>query len=76
MIECINWVNMDTAVKNTMRNYSTCIEFQQMQPKDKIILCDIAGKPWEVVGADLFNINRNNFLCIIDYHSKLPVVKQ
>ena len=47
-----------------------------MQPKEKIIHHDIATRPWDVVGADTFHINNKNYLCIIDYHSKFPVVKK
>ena len=27
-------------------------------------------------GADIFNLNNKNYLCIIDYHSKLPLIKR
>ena len=53
-----------------------CLEFQQTQPKEKIILHDIPLRTWEVLGADVFQFNNKNYLCIIDYHSKYPVVKR
>ena len=34
--------------------------------------------PWqmlEVIGADVFTINNSNFLQVVDYHRKLPIVK-
>ena len=33
-------------------------------------------KPCEVVGADIFMINNKMLLCIVDYHSRFPVVKK
>ena len=33
-------------------------------------------KPWEVVAADVFSINYNMLLCIVDYYSKFPIVKK
>ena len=30
----------------------------------------------EVLGADIFHFNNKNYLCIVDYHSKFPVVKR
>ena len=36
----------------------------------------IQRRPWESVTADIFTINNKHYLCIIDNHSKLPVVKQ
>ena len=53
-----------------------CLEFQQMQPKEKIIHHDIPLRPWEVLGADFFHFKKKNYLCIVDYHSKFPVVKR
>ena len=40
------------------RKCSTCPDFQQMQLKEKIIHYEIAGKPWEVVGLDMFTLNK------------------
>ena len=41
-----------------------------------IIHHDILLRPWEVLGADIFHLNNKNYLCIIDYHSKFPVIKR
>ena len=46
-----------------------------MQPKENIIHPEIPGKPWEVTEADVFTLQNNNYLCIVDYHSKFPVIK-
>ena len=32
--------------------------------------------PWEVFGADVFHFNNMNYLYIVDYHSKFPVIKR
>ena len=47
-----------------------------MQPKEKTIHHDIPMRPWDVIGMHVFQFNNKNYLCIIDYHSKLPVVKR
>lgn len=36
---------------------------------------DIPTKPWDVVGTDLFDLHRSQWLIIADYYSKYPVVK-
>ena len=53
-----------------------CLEFQQAQPKEKIIHHDIPLRPWEVIGADVFHFNIKNYLCIVDYNSKFLVIKR
>ena len=47
-----------------------------MQPKEKIIHHDIPLRPWEVIGTDVFHFNNKNYLCIVDYNSKFPVIKR
>ena len=46
-----------------------------MQPKEKTIHHDIPMRPWDVIGADAFQLRKKNYLCIVDYHSKFPVIK-
>ena len=37
---------------------------------------DIPIRPWDVIGVDTFQLNKKNYLCVIDYHSKFPIVKK
>ena len=32
--------------------------------------------PWDMVGADMFTLNDKHNLCIVDYHSKFPIIKK
>ena len=36
---------------------------------------EIPAKPWEVVGTSIFMVNIETLLCIVDYYSKFPAVK-
>ena len=36
---------------------------------------DIPGKPWEVI-EDMFTLSNKNYLSIVNYHSKFPIVKK
>ena len=36
---------------------------------------EIPGKPWEVVGADMFTLHNKNYLSIVDCHRKFPNTK-
>ena len=71
----IYWANINTDIEKHIKNCTTCLEFQQTQPKEKILHHDIPLRPWEVLGVDLFHFNNKNYLCIVDYHSKFPVIK-
>ena len=62
--------------ENHVKNCSMCIKFQQTQPKEKTIHHVIPQRPWEVLGADVFQLNIKNYLCVVDYHSKFLVIKR
>ena len=47
-----------------------------MQPKEKTIHHNIPLRPWEVLGVDIFHLSNKNYLCIVHYHSKFPVIKR
>ena len=74
--ELVYWVNIKNDIENYIQNCTTCLTFQQMQPKEKIIHFDIPIRPWDVVGTDMFHINNENYLHILNYNSKFPVVKK
>ena len=44
--------------------------------KMKMIHHNIPLRPWEVLGADVFHFNNKSYLCIVDYHSKFPIIKR
>ena len=69
----VYWVNMNTYIENTIKHCSTCLEYQNMQLQ---IPHKITAKLWKVVGADIFMVNNETILCIVDYYSKFLVVKK
>ena len=42
----------------------------------KTLHYEIPGSSWEVVSTHIFMINGKTHLCILDYHSKFPIVKK
>ena len=74
--ELVYWVNINDDIERHIKNCTTYLTFQQTLPKDKIIHHDILAKLWEVITADMFTLNNKYYLCIIDYHSKFPIIKK
>ena len=73
--ESIYWVNINTDIDKHIERCNMCLAFQHTQPKEKMIHRDIPMRSWEVLCADVFHFNNKNYLCIVDYHSKFPVIK-
>ena len=74
--ESIYWVNVNDDIENFIKSCSTCLTFQQTQSKDKMIHHDIPVRPWDIIGTDMFTLNNKHYLCIVDYHSKFPIIKK
>ena len=74
--ECIYWININDDIEKYIQNCSTCLNFQQTQPKERMIHHDIPAKPWEIIGTDMSTLHNKNYLCIVDYPSKFPVIKK
>ena len=73
--ESVYWSSINADMENFIKNCATCLQFQQTEPKEKIIHHDIPLRPWEVVSTDVFQFNNKNYLCIVDYYSKFLVIK-
>ena len=76
MCQSVYWVKINTNIEYHIKSCITCLAFQQTQPKEKIIHHDIPLRPCEVLGVDIFHLNNKNYLCIVDYHSKFPIIKR
>ena len=37
---------------------------------------NIPVRPWDIIGTDMFTLNNKHYLCIVDYHSKFPIIKK
>ena len=76
--ESVFWHNINSNIEAYIKNCATCLEFQQTQPKEKIMHHDIPLRPWEAISANVFDFRNKhyNLHCIVDYNSKSPVVKR
>ena len=59
-----------------MKQSATCMEYQQTQPCEKIIPCEISHKLWQMDGVNIYTVENNTLLCIADDYSKFPIVKK
>ena len=74
--ESVFWHNINANIKAYIKLCATCVEFQQTQPKEKIMHHDIPLRSWEVIGADVFYFKNKHYLYSVDYNNKFPVIKR
>ena len=74
--ESMYWTDINDDIEKQIKNCCTCLDFQQTWPKEKIWHHKISAKPWEIVGVEMLIIHNRNYLCIVDYYGKFPVIKK
>ena len=74
--ECIYWYSINADIEKYIKHCVSCLEFQQMHPKEKIIHHEIPLRPSKAVCIEIFHFNNINYLCVVDYNSKFPIVRK
>ena len=67
--ESVFWHNINADVEAYTKSCATCLEFQQKQPKEKLMHHNIPLRPWGVIGVDVFHFKNKHYLCIVDNNS-------
>ena len=79
MSNCCYWPNVNKEIEGMIRNCPTCLEFATAKPKIKkkdMLHHEIPHTPWTKLATDIFHFQGTNYLILVDYTSKFPVVKQ
>ena len=58
-----------------VKDCEICNRHQQAQPKLPAMQPDLPTRPWEKLGSDIFQFNGANYLIIVDYYSRFPVIR-
>ena len=72
--ESVFWININKDIENLVARCTTCQKYQPSQSQEPTLHHNIPPTPWWKLGSDLYHINNRDFLIIIDYFSKYPVV--
>ena len=69
------WPGLTTDIETMVKQCHTCVK-QTRHCKEPMIALDSPDYSWQRVGADLFELNRMNYLVVVDYFSRyFEVVK-
>ena len=53
-------------IERTVSQCPVCEETSPALPKEKMLVHEILGKPWEKVGMDLFRMKGKDYLIVVD----------
>ena len=48
----VYWINMKADIECVVKQCTICLEYQQMQPQEKVLHYEIPSRSWEVIGTD------------------------
>ena len=71
---CVYWNGINRDIEEVVRTCAACQEMQRAQPHEPLMPHKTPTCAWQIVGTDLFMINRESYLIMSDYYSKFPFV--
>lgn len=63
------WPQMNAEIEDLISKCSICNTHRRQNQREPLQPHEIPQRPWEKLGADLFEWNRNDYLILIDYYS-------
>lgn len=60
---------MTAELKEYISQCETCSKYEVRQQRESLMSHEIAERPWEKIGTDLYTINGQDYLIVVDYFS-------
>ena len=73
--EVIWWTGMNNQVEQLVSSCETCARFQNQQRKEPLLSTDLPQRPWKKVAADLFELEGDHYILLVDYYSRFPEIR-
>ena len=72
--EVLFWPRMNQDITNVVAKCGICQKHQFQQPKEPMTEKDVPDYPWQRIASDLFELEKENYLVLVDYYSCYPEV--
>ena len=60
----------NSQIDDVVLNCSACTEHQNSSPKEPVIAHNLPDRPWQNVATDLFELDNEHYLIVVDYCSR------
>ena len=64
------WPSMNSQIEDIVDNCPACTENQGSNPKEPMIPHKLPERPWQNVATDLFELDNEHYLIVVDYYSR------
>ena len=62
-------------IRQMVKDCELCNRYQHAQPNLPAVQPDLPTRPWKKLGSDIFQFNSANYLIIVHYYSRFPVIR-
>ena len=73
--QSVFWPGMTDDIREMIKICAVCNKHLPAQAKLPIMQPELPTRPWEKIGADIFHFKESNYLMIVDYYSRFPVIR-
>ena len=70
------WHKMGKDIEDYVNKCPKCQANKPAQVKEPLLPHDVPPRAWHTIGSDLFHKDHKDFLIVVDYYSKFPIVKK
>ena len=74
--ETVYWPGISEDIRHTYHHCHICAKFARTQQRETLQYIETPQTTWEQLGLDIFTLRNTQYLLVIDYFSRFPVVKQ
>ena len=60
------------AIERMVAKCSICLKHQRAKQKEPLLHYEVPQRPWQKLDTDIFQLNSNSYLVVVDYYSKYP----
>ena len=74
--QCVYWPGINKDIEQLVEAYTTCQRHWPQEPRQPLKPTPPPEQPWQQLGADFLMFDGSEYLVIIDYYSKIPIVQK
>ena len=68
----VYWPGMSSAIERMVAKCSVCLKNQKENQKEPLLPHEVPQRPWQKLGADIFEQNSYSYIVVVDYYPKYP----
>ena len=74
--QCVYWPGINKDIEQIVEACATCQKHRPQEPRQPLKPTPPPEQPWQQLGADFMMFDGSEYLVIVDYYSKMPIVRK